>query len=115
MSDAAVMEPPVREVESESDKPKTKRQKPWAVIVLNDEDHTFAYVMELFQKVFFYDELKCFILADMINTQGRAIVWSGSREVAELKRDQLKGGGKDFYAGEKPVEYPLGCYIEEMP
>lgn len=109
----AVLEPPV--TEKTPDKTKPKKAKPWAVIVMNDDEHTFQYVMELFMKVFKYDTAKCFKLAEEIDLRGRAVVWSGSREVAELKRDQVKGGGKDFYADAGPVEHPLGCYIEEMP
>jgi len=113
MSDTAVLEPPVTTKAPEEKKP--KKAKPWAVIVMNDDEHTFQYVMELFQKVFHYDVAKCFKLADEIDKTGRAVVWSGSQEVAELKRDQIKGGGTDFYAEAGPVKYPLGCYIEEMP
>ena len=42
-----------------------------------------------------------------VHNQGRAIVWSGSREVAELKRDQIRSAGPDFYAEQK-VDFPLG-------
>jgi hypothetical protein len=34
--------------------------------------------------------------------------------VAELKRDQIRGAGTDFYAI-KPVRFPLGVLIEPMP
>jgi len=104
------LEPP----EAVTEKPKNKTQKPWAVIISDDDEHTYQYVIEVLRKVFGYDETKSFKYAEEIDTKGRAIVWSGTREVAELKRDQVKGGGKDFYAG-KPVEYPLACHIEEMP
>ena len=109
----AVLEPPVQRRDPKQDKP--KRQKPWAVIVLNDDEHTYAYVIETLQKVFHYEVEKCFQLTKQIDATGQAVVWSGSREVAELKRDQIKGAGKDFYAEAGPVMYPLGCTIEEMP
>lgn len=116
---AAVAEPPVekreRERNHEPGKTKPKTAKPWAVIVLNDDEHTYQYVMELLQKVFHYTVQKCFKLAEEINDTGRSVVWSGSQEVAELKRDQIKGGGQDFHAEAGPVKWPLGCYIEEMP
>ena len=109
----AVLETPVQQEEPTKNKP--KKAKPWAVIVMNDDDHTYLYVMELLMKVVPCDQQKAFQLADNIDKNGRAVVWSGSQEVAELKRDQIKGGGKDFYAEAGPVKYPLGCYIEEMP
>jgi hypothetical protein len=34
--------------------------------------------------------------------------------VAELKRDQIRSTGPDFYAAKK-VEFPLGVLIEPLP
>jgi ATP-dependent Clp protease adapter protein ClpS len=53
-------------------------------------------------------------LATAIHFRGRAIVWSGSKEVAELKRDQIRSAGPDFHASTK-VEFPLGVVIEPLP
>jgi ATP-dependent Clp protease adaptor protein ClpS len=87
---------------------------PHAVVVLNDDLHTFEYVIETFQKVFGYPTEKCFLLAKQIHEQGRGIVWSGTKELAELKRDQIRGAGPDVYASRK-VEFPLGVEIEPLP
>ena len=100
--------------QKQADKSKPKLLPPYAVIVHNDNDHTFDYVIELFQKVFGYSATKGFILAEQIHTEGRAVVWSGAKEVAELKRDQIRTGGPDFYAA-RTVKYPLGVSIEPMP
>jgi ATP-dependent Clp protease adaptor protein ClpS len=94
------------------DKPKTL--PPHAVVVLNDDLHTFQYVVETFQKVFGYSTEKCFLLAMKIHEQGREIVWSGSKEVAELKCDQVRSAGPDIYASRK-VEFPLGVLVEPLP
>ena len=112
---AAVAEPPA-EVATKPQDPKRKPKKlpPYAVVVLNDDLHTFQYVIDVFKKVFRYSTPKCFLYAVRIHTQGRCIVWSGSKEVAELKRDQIRGAGPDFYA-EKKVEFPLGVEIEPLP
>ncbi len=93
---------------------KPKTLPPYAVIVLNDDLHTFDYVVETFQKVFGYPLEKAFQLAAQIHTTGRGLVWSGSKEVAELKCDQVRGAGPDLYAMKK-VEFPLGVYIEPLP
>lgn len=93
---------------------KPKRLPPYAVIVLNDERHTFAYVIETFMKVFGFDQQKCYQLARHIHLHGRGVVWSGPKEVAELKRDQILGAGPDLYALKK-VEGPLGVLIEPLP
>jgi ATP-dependent Clp protease adaptor protein ClpS len=111
----AVLEPPVTARPKEAEpKKKPKRQPPYAVIVLNDDRHTFAYVIETFMKVFGYSPQKSFLLAEEIHTRGRALVWSGTREVAELKREQIISAGTDYYA-EKPVKFPLGVLVEPMP
>ena len=60
-----------------------------------------------------YPHEKSLALALQIHTAGRGIVWSGALEVAELKRDQLRSAGPDFYAAEK-VDSPLGVTMEPL-
>ncbi len=91
-----------------------KRLPPYAVVVLNDNDHTFVYVIETFMKVLGHPREKAFQLALSIHENGRGIVWSGPKEVAELKRDQIRGAGPDLYAARK-IESPLGVLIEPLP
>ena len=95
-------------------KDKPKRQPPYAVIVFNDDEHSFQYVVETFSKVFGYPREKSYSLALTIHNAGRGIVWSGTRELAELKRDQIRSCGPDFYATAK-VSFPLGVTIEPLP
>jgi hypothetical protein len=61
-----------------------------------------------------YPTLKYFRLAASIQIRGRTIVCSGSKDAAELKRDQIRSAGPDFYASKK-VELPLGVVIEPLP
>ena len=75
---------------------------------------TFEYVIEGLQKVCGHSRQKAFLLAAEIDAQGRALVWSGAKEVAELKRDQIRGLGPDHFAPQ-PVTFPLGVYIEPLP
>lgn len=117
----AVAEPPAVDMPAAKSSPREKRSSgkpkklpPYAVVVLNDDLHTFNYVVETFMKVFGYPAVKCVLLATTIHFRGRAIVWSGSKEVAELKRDQIRSAGPDFYASKK-VEFPLGVVIEPLP
>ncbi len=100
--------------EKEKDKSRPKTQPPYAVIVENDELHTWLYVIEVLQKVCGYDEQKAYVLTAQVHFMGEAIVWSGALELAELKRDQIRGFGPDVYAT-KPVEFPLGVRIETLP
>jgi ATP-dependent Clp protease adaptor protein ClpS len=112
----AVESPPIvkRKAREDASQQKPKQQPPYAVIVFNDEEHTFPYVIETFQKVFGYPVEKCSILALQIHLEGKGIVWSGTRELAELKQDQIRSSGPDFYAVKK-VEFPLGVTIEPLP
>jgi ATP-dependent Clp protease adapter protein ClpS len=71
-------------------------------------------VIETFQKVFGYSRQRSFLLAEEIHNNDRGIVWSGPKEVAELKRDLIRSAGPDHYASKK-VEGPLGVLIEPLP
>jgi ATP-dependent Clp protease adaptor protein ClpS len=89
---------------------KTRRLPPYNVIILNDEDHTFPYVIELLVKLFAHPIEKAKELTWRIHTTGRAIVYTTHKEKAELKRDQVLNYGADpFSASSKG---PLRCYIE---
>ncbi len=112
-----VLEPPPPEVKERTTKRENvrpKKQPPYAVIVENDDFHTFEYVIEALQKVFGYDLQKAFLLTSQVHHAGQALVWSGALELAELKRDQIRGFGPDTYAM-KPVTFPLGVRVEQLP
>ncbi|OYV91915.1 MAG: hypothetical protein B7Z73_05250 [Planctomycetia bacterium 21-64-5] len=114
MAENAAVAEPVQEEAQDTAKRKPKKLPPYAVVVLNDEDHTFPYVIETFMKVFGYDQTKSFQLAQEIHQSGRGIVWTGPKEVAELKRDQIRSAGPDLFASKK-VTYPLGVVLEPLP
>lgn len=103
-----------RTEEKVGEKNKPKKQPPYAVIVHDDDFHTYEYVMEVLQKVCGYDLQKAFLLTQAVDLTGRAVVWTGPKEVAELKRDQIRGFGPDLYA-QQAVKFPLGVTIEPMP
>ena len=67
---------------------------PWHVIVVNDNHNTFDGVATALAAVVpgvsFEGGLR---LADTIHNSGRATVWSGHREPAELYWGELKGRG----------------------
>jgi ATP-dependent Clp protease adaptor protein ClpS len=66
----------------------------WRVIVLNDNHNTFegvaAALAGVIPGVTFDQGLR---IADRIHNTGRAIVWSGLRERAELYWEQLRDRG----------------------
>ena len=77
------------------DDARQKRQPRYSVILWNDEDHTYAYVIVMLKELFGHPAEKGFQLAEQVDTQGRAAVLTTTREHAELKRDQIHAFGKD--------------------
>jgi ATP-dependent Clp protease adaptor protein ClpS len=75
--------------------PKTKRQPPYNVVLLNDDDHSFTYVINMLQRLFGYPPEKGYQMAYEVHTQGRVVVCTTSLERAELKRDQIHAFGPD--------------------
>jgi ATP-dependent Clp protease adaptor protein ClpS len=83
---------PDADVEQEQ---RTRRQPPYHVILLNDDDHTFEYVIEMLKALFGHPVEKGFELAKQVDKTGRAVVCTTSLERAELKRDQIHAYGPD--------------------
>jgi ATP-dependent Clp protease adaptor protein ClpS len=73
-----------------------KLQPPYNVILLNDDDHTYEYVIEMLGKLFGYPPEKAFQMAQEVDLTGRVVVYSGPLERAELKRDQIHAYGPDW-------------------
>jgi ATP-dependent Clp protease adaptor protein ClpS len=82
-----VRDPRVRDPGSGSD-------APWQVIVLNDDHNTFDGVAHALSTVLpgvSFD--RGMSMANRIHNTGRAVVWSGQKEPAELYWEQLKAFG----------------------
>src|SRR5262245_41404705 len=73
----------------------TRRQPPYAVILHNDDINGMDFVVGVLRKVFNYGRMKSIWLMLKAHATGRAVVWSGSLEVAELKADQIRSCGPD--------------------
>jgi ATP-dependent Clp protease adaptor protein ClpS len=66
----------------------------WRVIVLNDDHNTFDHVARTLARVIPSVSLdQGYRIADQIHNTGRALVWSGQREPAELYWEQLSSAG----------------------
>jgi len=65
------------------------------VILLNDDDHTYDYVINMLQVLFGHPKEKGMQIAEEVDKRGRAIVLTTSKEHAELKRDQIHSFGPD--------------------
>ena len=62
---------------------------PYVIIIFNDDVHTFEFVIKVLCTVFRISVERAFNHAHEIHENNQAIVWSGSREVGELKIEQL--------------------------
>jgi ATP-dependent Clp protease adaptor protein ClpS len=85
---------PIEKVDERTDS-RPKRQPPYHVILWNDDDHSYEYVILMLMKLFGYPPEKGFGMAKEVDTQGRVIVLTTTLEHAELKRDQIHAYGKD--------------------
>ena len=66
----------------------------WRVIVLNDNHNTFDHVAHTLARTIPGVTVdKGYAIADVIHNTGRAIVWSGVKETAELYWEQLQQAG----------------------
>ncbi len=74
---------------------KPKRQPRYNVILWDDQDHSFEYVILMMRQLFHHPVEKGYQIAQEVNNRGRAIVLTTTKEHAELKRDQIHGYGKD--------------------
>jgi ATP-dependent Clp protease adaptor protein ClpS len=90
---AAVVQPAKAEPNQARTKP--KRQPRYNVILWNDEDHSYDYVIAMMMELFGHTLEKGYQLAQEVDRSGRAIVLTTTMEHAELKRDQIHAYGKD--------------------
>jgi ATP-dependent Clp protease adaptor protein ClpS len=66
------------------------------VVLLDDSDHSYEYVVEMLGKLFGHGEQSAWRMAKEVDTSGRAIVDTTTLERAELKRDQVHAYGADW-------------------
>lgn len=67
----------------------------WNVVLLDSDDHSYDYVIEMLINLFGHTLERGFRTARAVDKEGRAIVFTGHREVAELKAEQIHGFGLD--------------------
>ena len=65
------------------------------VVLLDDDEHTYDYVIEMLQKLFFLPLELAFQRAVEVDTTGRTIVITCERPEAEFARDQIQAYGAD--------------------
>ena len=88
----------------------TRRIPPYHVILENDDLHSFEFVVEALRKALCCTEQRAIQFTTEAHTKGRAIVWTGTKEVAELKAEQIQSFHEIRGDGRKLG--PLGVVIE---
>src|SRR6476646_3929583 len=89
---------------------RTRRIPPYNVILENDDHHSMQFVIEVLCKVLGCAVERSYQLMMEANNSGRAVIWTGTREVAELLAEQVltftekHDDGRDLG--------PLGCSVE---
>ena len=72
------------------------RQVPrYHVVLLDDDQHTYDYVMEMLADLFHYARATAYRMACEVDTTGRVVVLTTVLEYAELKRDSILTYGAD--------------------
>ncbi len=95
-SPAATVATPDTEVETEyATEGKLRYQPPYHVILLDDDDHSFLYVIVMLKELFAHPHEKGYELAKQVDREGRAIVLTTTMEHAELKQEQIHAYGPD--------------------
>jgi ATP-dependent Clp protease adaptor protein ClpS len=79
----------------ESPERTTEGLPPYNVVLLDDDDHSYEYVILMLRKVFGHPIQKGFEMAQEVDAKGRVIVATTNLEQAELKQYQIQAFGPD--------------------
>jgi ATP-dependent Clp protease adaptor protein ClpS len=72
-----------------------RREPLFNVVLLDDDDHTYEYVIEMLGAIFLLPPEVAFQHAVEVDTTGRTVVMTCEREQAEFGRDQIHAYGAD--------------------
>lgn len=84
---------------------------PYHVILQNDDYHSFEFVIGVLRQVLSCSLYQALALTWQAHTSGRAVIWTGPKEVAELKVEQIRTFHETRSTDGRQLG-PLGCTIE---
>ena len=96
MGTTAVAVPEVGEEIREGDEVRDEVPPLYQVILLDDDDHTYEYVIEMLTKIFDFTESKAYEHTVEVDSRGHTRLLTCSLEEAERKRDQVHAYGADW-------------------
>jgi ATP-dependent Clp protease adaptor protein ClpS len=68
----------------------------YRVVLLDDDDHTYDYVIEMLQKIFIFSMDQAYRHAEEVDTAGRTVLITCELPEAEFARDQIHAYGPDW-------------------
>ena len=86
--------PDIDVIEIQEEKTETTPQ--YNVVLIDDNDHTYDYVIEMLNAVFGHSKKTAFEMACEVDFAGRVIVFTASKEEAEQKKNQVLSYGPDW-------------------
>ncbi len=66
------------------------------VVLLDDDSHTYDYVIEMLQKLFFFSFEQALNHASEVDEKGRTVLMTVELPMAEFARDQIIAYGPDY-------------------
>jgi len=87
---------------------------PFNVILENDDHHSMDFVIDVLRKVLGCRHERAVQLTLQAHFTGRSIIWTGPKEVAELKAEQVQTF-HEIRSSDGAKLGPLGCCIEPAP
>ena len=68
----------------------------YRVVLLDDDDHSYDYVIEMLQKIFIFSAEQALSNAQEVDAKGRTVVITCELPEAEFGRDQIHAYGRDW-------------------
>jgi ATP-dependent Clp protease adaptor protein ClpS len=68
----------------------------YRVVLLDDDDHTYDYVIEMLQKIFIFTAEQALRHAQEVDAKGRTVLITCELPQAEFARDQVHSYGRDW-------------------
>ena len=78
-----------------SEEASSELARQYHLVLLDDDQHTYAYVIEMLGRIFGYGPEKSFALASMVDTTGRAILETAGLDTVTQHQAAVHGYGAD--------------------
>ena len=92
----------------------TANPRDFGLAILDDNQHTFEYVIKVLEELFGYDETDAACHACVIDLEGRAVIWVGTLQDIQTMIQLIESFGLDDF-GETTINEPLKTSITAIP